>query len=452
MYSEFEYESIPLKDIALDDKNPRIVTQEKLNSEAEIVEYLFEYENLLKFINKIAFEGKNRGAERPYVVKTGSNYTVIEGNRRIAAYRILTGLIYPPEKYASTIPDISDDEKSNLLSVDCSIAPNRDALLSIMASSHFGLGDKSRWGYLGSRKAVYDEWNAGRSISHLADIFASTEGKIRNLILEYLLYLEALKLSWTKKEKEALLNPLIEFNPPVRFLQTHGHKEKMAISYDKNNIRIVFSKSEAKQKFKHLLLRLVINPQPGLGATSSYDAVFADYHTSAGTTKGGLGHTQAGSAGHAGNKSSSASGTASGSGNATTLSPKPKSGALFSYQVTITNKLISQLMKEARNINCKTFPSAGTFLLRNIVEAILKNVIYEHNANSENKILSLENCLHICLQKSVNIKKEDKKILSAFKKDHLDYLNLGAHGNVIPNTDRLFAARDCIDQFVKRNV
>ena len=30
--------------------------------------------------------------------------------------------------------------------------------------------------------------------------------------------------------------------------------------------------------------------------------------------------------------------------------------------------------------------------------------------------------------------------------------NLGAHGNVIPNHTRLASARDCIDQFVKRNV
>jgi len=94
MYSGFKYESIPLKDIALDDRNPRIVTQAKLSSHDERLAYLFEYEDLERFIKKISSEGKNVGAERPYVVKTGSRYTVIEGNTRIAAYKVLTGLTH----------------------------------------------------------------------------------------------------------------------------------------------------------------------------------------------------------------------------------------------------------------------------------------------------------------------------------------------------------------------
>ncbi len=133
MYAGFEYESIPLANIFLDAKNPRIVTQTKLNSQKEILKYLFEHENLEGFIKKIATEGKNQGAERPYVVKTGGTYTVVEGNTRIAAYKILTGLLSAPKNYAASIPQISEKAKGSLLMVDCSIAPNRDALLPIRA-------------------------------------------------------------------------------------------------------------------------------------------------------------------------------------------------------------------------------------------------------------------------------------------------------------------------------
>ena len=51
MYSHFEYESIPLASIELDVRNPR----------------------------------KNIGAERPYVVKDGNHFVVVEGNTRVAA-------------------------------------------------------------------------------------------------------------------------------------------------------------------------------------------------------------------------------------------------------------------------------------------------------------------------------------------------------------------------------
>ena len=54
MYSGFKYDSIPLRDIILDDRNPRIVTQTKLSSQAEILAYLFKHEDLEAFIKKIA--------------------------------------------------------------------------------------------------------------------------------------------------------------------------------------------------------------------------------------------------------------------------------------------------------------------------------------------------------------------------------------------------------------
>jgi hypothetical protein len=184
MFAGFKYESVPLKDIALDDRNPRIVSQTPLSSQSEIISYLYENEELEGFIKKIASEGKNIGAERPYIVKKGSGYIVIEGNTRIAAYKLLTGLTKPPKDYAGTVPHIPDATKNNLLNVDCTIAPDRDALMPIMASAHFGTGDKSKWGYLGSRKAVYDEWKGGTSLPKLAKLFHVTQGEIKELILE----------------------------------------------------------------------------------------------------------------------------------------------------------------------------------------------------------------------------------------------------------------------------
>jgi len=292
MFANFKYESILLKDVALDVRNPRIVSQTPLSSEAEIISYLYENEDLEAFVKKVASEGKNAGAERPYVIKKGSGYIVIEGNTRIAAYKLLTGLIKPPKDYAGTVPHISDAAKNLLLNVDCSVAPDRDALMPIMASAHFGTGDKSKWGYLGSRKAVYDEWKGGKSLAKLAKLFNVTQGEIKELILEYQLYRKALSLPWTHTEKDILLKPNLAFNPPVRFLQTSGHKEKMDISYDNANLTVVMGNKEAEKKFKHLLGKLVINPVKGLGATATYEAVFADYGAAAsGAVTGGLNFT-----------------------------------------------------------------------------------------------------------------------------------------------------------------
>src|ERR1700728_3162025 len=112
MFAGFKYESLALKDIALDDRNPRIVSQTPLSSQTEILSYLYENEDLEAFVKKIASEGRNFGAERPYVIKKRAGYVVIEGNTRIAAYKLLTNLIHPPTDFAGTVPHISGAAKS----------------------------------------------------------------------------------------------------------------------------------------------------------------------------------------------------------------------------------------------------------------------------------------------------------------------------------------------------
>ncbi len=120
--------------------------------------------------------------------------------------------------------------------------------------------------------------------------------------------------------------------------------------------------------------------------------------------------------------------------------------------MTQTNALVVQLMKEAKELNFKKYPAASTFLLRNIVEAMLKHIIDQQKANPASKTLDLEAAINLCCSNAVTMGNTEKKILKEFRDSHLNYLNLGSHGNVIPNPDRVASARDCIDQFVKKNV
>lgn len=248
------------------------------------------------------------------------------------------------------------------------------------------------------------------------------------------------------RKKERLLDPAVAFNPPVRFLQTSGHKEKMGISSDATNLEVVFA-GDADKKFKHLLRKLVIAPVKGLGATATYDAVFADYG-SGGKAPTSTPNTGTSSTGSGGAKSPSG---ATGNGGATKPAGQKKPNALFAYQPSMTNALVVQLMKEAKEIDAKKLPASATFLLRNIIESVLKHIIDDQKANKTGKSLDLEGLLNLCRSNSVNMHAGDKKILKQFQQDHLSYLNLGAHGNVIPNADRVAAARDCIDQFIKKH-
>lgn len=290
MYKNFTHAEVPLDQIDLDYKNPRIVTKPPLTKQSELIEYLFRHEGLSDFIRRIADVGKHFGAELPYIIKSGERYTVIEGNTRIAAYKILCGFATPPT-FAGNFPtSISDEARNNLLSVACTIAPTRESLLSIVAEAHFGTGDKSKWGYLGSRQAIYNEWVHEKSIERIAAVFKKKPSEIRNFLMEYKLHSEAISLEWTPQEREKLLDPRVKFNPPVRFLEGQQHKQKTGITYDKDKIEINFRNDETLKKFQHLVRKLVLELNNGLSATSSYEAVFADFQSVA-ETNGGNGNT-----------------------------------------------------------------------------------------------------------------------------------------------------------------
>jgi len=451
VYEKFKYERLALSLIRLDDRNPRIVTQEKLLSEEAIAGYFFEHEDLTSFVKTIATEGRNPGAERPYVVKDGKSYVVVEGNTRVATYKLLTGQLVAPDPYKTAVPLVPQAMRDELVSVEVAIAPSRDALMTIMARAHFGRGDKSRWGYLGSRKAVYDDWRAGKSIAQLSNVFGRPQGQIRDLLIEYMLYLEALKLEWTPAENEVLLRPSIEFNPPVRFLQSTGHKQLVGIEFDKVNLELKFTAGDAKAKLKRLVKRTVIDDN-GPSATASYGEVFVGFVAQ--TTEPGGSSAQA--AGEHGVDANSADGDDAGAqtwgpisgttAGGSTGSEGLKPNALFNYAVTRNDLTLRQLMKEAKGLNTKSFPAAGSALLRSVVEVLLKLVIEKKGINSQGKLLDLEGAVNLVIGQA-KMSADDTKILKEFKSSHLS-----THATVVPNHAVLMMARDCIDAFVKRNV
>lgn len=52
--------------------------------------------------------------------------------------------------------------------------------------------------------------------------FDRAKGQLGELILEYQLYLKALTLKWTPDQRNILLDPPVEFNPPRAFLADKG--------------------------------------------------------------------------------------------------------------------------------------------------------------------------------------------------------------------------------------
>ncbi len=133
-----KYESWPRKrvkvaDLYLDPKNIRLVIETKF-SQAALINDLFANEKAMQLLESIV---SNRffPDEMPVVVKEGKKYVVIDGNRRVAALKvILRPALYPPKEQAAK--QLLKGLRAFPKEIDVVVAPDRESVLHLLASKH----------------------------------------------------------------------------------------------------------------------------------------------------------------------------------------------------------------------------------------------------------------------------------------------------------------------------
>ncbi len=132
----FQTKTIPVGQLLLDLRNPR---HEKVSSQKDAIRSLIETERqklvvLAKDVQKYGLSP----IDRLLVLKSGRNYTVVEGNRRLAVVRILSN----PNLAEGTVIENQmkrlSAEGSIPTEADCAIAPSRKAAKHWMELRHGG--------------------------------------------------------------------------------------------------------------------------------------------------------------------------------------------------------------------------------------------------------------------------------------------------------------------------
>lgn len=102
-----------LNDIKLDKNNPRI--NQEFKKEKEQIIYLIENEDILKVAEEIIQQSNFFYFEKILLLKEKHLFKVIEGNRRIAALKVLQTPALSPEKYKSKFIELSSKAKKKNL-------------------------------------------------------------------------------------------------------------------------------------------------------------------------------------------------------------------------------------------------------------------------------------------------------------------------------------------------
>ena len=123
MPRQYEYKEVEIKDLLLDEENPRfassILVQESANQigQETVIEHLLRYSNVIELANRINEVGELHGSEIITCIRNGNKYVVLEGNRRTCACKLLLDRSIIPEHYKSKITFITERTKANITKV-----------------------------------------------------------------------------------------------------------------------------------------------------------------------------------------------------------------------------------------------------------------------------------------------------------------------------------------------
>ncbi len=153
------YRRYKTADLLLDDKNPRLVELTIGNepSQFDLLKTLFEQMAVEEVAMSIAYNGYF--AHEPLIIEPteGNKYTVIEGNRRLAAVQLLLSAELRKKLKATDLPDID------------SIDPKRRKELETLPA--FVSTRKDVWRYLGFKHVNGPAtWGAYAKAQYIAEV------------------------------------------------------------------------------------------------------------------------------------------------------------------------------------------------------------------------------------------------------------------------------------------
>lgn len=135
---EREIREIPVKDLLLDPSNPRLASVSPNGGQDSLVRLLWTEMAVDEVALSIAANGYFR--EEPLVVtpdrKTIGKYIVLEGNRRLAAVRLLTDDDLRAKIRATDLPTLTEEQKKHLETLPASVYESREEIWQYYGFRH----------------------------------------------------------------------------------------------------------------------------------------------------------------------------------------------------------------------------------------------------------------------------------------------------------------------------
>lgn len=193
-YSQWDEYEYKVHSLTLDLDNPRLGHIDNVSTQTKIIQYLIEKERVYELAKKISEEGYFVG-EEPIICIEGNRKIVLEGNRRVAALKLLKDptKYLPSTKSRILLKNIASNNIDVNRKIKCHIAPNRLMANPIIYERHRGEAVQ-KWKTGNQYAFVAQMYNDGLSIEDISEVLNETRANVLGPIRTYNLFLEGQKI------------------------------------------------------------------------------------------------------------------------------------------------------------------------------------------------------------------------------------------------------------------
>jgi hypothetical protein len=192
MAKKAEYKKISYEDLLLDTHNPRLPKSMGNKSEPEIINFFLSDASLVELMLAIGKNDFFEGEQLLVIESEGNKYSVIEGNRRLSAVKLL----HSPEIakiYKSKVEQVIEESEFFPKELPCLVFNNKEEILKYLGFRHI-TGIKS-WKLLEKARYVtklkddlYPKLSIQQASREIAKMIGSRKDYVIRLLVGYQLY------------------------------------------------------------------------------------------------------------------------------------------------------------------------------------------------------------------------------------------------------------------------
>lgn len=220
--------------LLLDPKNARIPRERRSDSQRALLHELLAHQDVRKLAKSIAKLGLFP-SERLVVTPEGRRWVVLEGNRRLAAIKLLLNPDLAPAKRQVTELRrwAGQADLSAFAKLEVAIVDSRVAAAPVIAALHTHL-PKKRWSSLQQARFYRELVDEGQTAVEVAEDVGESLSTVRDALRVEKLYRCALTLDYAPDVRQKLAGDDFNLTTLERFLQFRAGRAFLGVEVDEN--------------------------------------------------------------------------------------------------------------------------------------------------------------------------------------------------------------------------